>query len=137
VIATLGDPATHSSEIVMHIFSDGKRLKKNWFASTAVMRAALASLSVQQFTCWEGHISASDKNSFACPYSCCIRPPIRDANEKRYLRCYNISSAFMNTNTVKDILMVLRGELAEMMVHIAPQIYQKHITVKKGGNCQK
>jgi hypothetical protein len=29
--------------------------------------------------------------------------------------------------------MVLRGELAEMMVHIAPQIYRKHITVDKNG----
>jgi hypothetical protein len=29
--------------------------------------------------------------------------------------------------------MVLKGELAEMMVHIAPQIYCKHITVDKKG----
>ena len=34
----------------------------------------------------------------------------------------------------ENVLMVLKGELAEMMVHIAPQIYRKHITVvdKKG-----
>ncbi len=31
------------------------------------------------------------------------------------------------------MLIVLKGELAEMMVHIAPQIYRKHITVDKKG----
>jgi hypothetical protein len=29
--------------------------------------------------------------------------------------------------------MVSKGELAEMMLHIAPQIYRKHITVDKKG----
>ncbi len=29
--------------------------------------------------------------------------------------------------------MVLKGELAEIMVHIAPQIYHRHITVDKKG----
>ena len=49
------------------------------------------------------------------------------------MRCYDVLSAFLNTDVDEDVLMVLKGELAEMMVHIAPQIYQKHITVDKKG----
>jgi hypothetical protein len=37
----------------------------------------------------------------------------------------------VNTNVDKDVLMVLRGKLANMMVQIAPQVYRKHITVDR------
>jgi hypothetical protein len=65
------------------------------------------------------------------------------AKEKRMVRCHNVPSAFVNTDMDKDVLMVLKGELAEMMVQIAPQIYQKYITMDKKGtkilyvNCNK
>ncbi len=39
----------------------------------------------------------------------------------------------MHTDVDKDILMVLRGELADMMVQIAPQIYRKYVTVDRKG----
>jgi hypothetical protein len=55
------------------------------------------------------------------------------ASKKRHIRCYDVPSAFVNTDVDENVLMVLRGELAEMMVHIAPQIYRKHITVDKKG----
>ncbi len=55
------------------------------------------------------------------------------AKEKRMVRCYNVPSAFVNTDMDKDVLMVLKGELTEMMVQIAPQIYQKYITMDKKG----
>jgi hypothetical protein len=55
------------------------------------------------------------------------------AKEKRMVRCYNVPSAFVNTDVDKDMLLVLKGELAEMMVQIAPQIYQKYITMDKKG----
>jgi hypothetical protein len=48
------------------------------------------------------------------------------AKEKRMVRCYDVPSAFVNTDMDEDVLMVLKGELAEMMVQIAPQIYQKY-----------
>ncbi len=38
------------------------------------------------------------------------------AKEKRNVQCYYIPSAFVNTNVDEDVLMVLRGELADMMV---------------------
>jgi len=44
-----------------------------------------------------------------------------------------VPSAFVNTDVDENVLMVLKGKLAEMMVHIAPKIYRKHITVDKKG----
>jgi hypothetical protein len=55
------------------------------------------------------------------------------ANKKRHVRCYDVPSTFVNTDVDENVLMVLKGELAEMMVHIAPQLYRKHITVDKKG----
>ncbi len=55
------------------------------------------------------------------------------AKEKRMVRCYNVPSVFVNTDVNEDMLMVLKGELAEMMVQIAPQIYQKYIMMDKKG----
>jgi hypothetical protein len=55
------------------------------------------------------------------------------ANEHRVVRCYDIPSVFMNTDMDEDMLMVLKGELAEMMVQIAPQEYRKYVTVDRKG----
>ncbi len=45
------------------------------------------------------------------------------ARERRKVRCYNIPTAFVNTDVDEDVLMVLKGELADMMEQIAPQVY--------------
>ena len=58
------------------------------------------------------------------------------ANEHRLVRCYDIPSAFMNTDMDEDVLMVLKGELAEMMVQIAPQVYRNNVTVDRKGDVQ-
>jgi hypothetical protein len=55
------------------------------------------------------------------------------ANEKRKVRCYGIPSAFVNTDVDEDVLMVLKGELAEMMIQIAPQTHQKYVMVDRKG----
>ena len=55
------------------------------------------------------------------------------ANEKRKVRCVNIPSAFVNADVDKDVLMVLKGELADMMIQIGPQVYRKYITINKKG----
>ncbi len=57
----------------------------------------------------------------------------KSASKKRHVQCYNVSSV-ANTDMDKNMLMVLKGELAKMMVHIAPQIYRKHIVVDKRGS---
>ncbi len=49
------------------------------------------------------------------------------------VRCYDIPSGIINTDVDKDVLMVLKGELAEMMIQIAPQFYRKYVTVDKKG----
>jgi hypothetical protein len=54
-------------------------------------------------------------------------------SERRHVRYYNVPSTFVNMDVDKNVLIVLKGELAEMMAHIAPQIYQKHITINKKG----
>jgi hypothetical protein len=55
------------------------------------------------------------------------------ASKKRRVWCYDVPSAFVNTDVDENVLMVLKGELAEMMVHIALQIYRKHITMDRKG----
>ncbi len=55
------------------------------------------------------------------------------ASEHRKMRCYDIPSAFVNTDVNEDVLMVLKGELADMMVQIAPQVYRKYVTVERKG----
>ena len=55
------------------------------------------------------------------------------ANKKRKVRCFNIPSAFVNTDVDKDVLMVLKGEPADMMIQIAPQVYRKYVTINKKG----
>ncbi len=55
------------------------------------------------------------------------------ASKHRKVRCYNIPIAFINTDVDKDVLMVLKGELAEMMIQIAPQVYRKYVIVDKKG----
>jgi hypothetical protein len=55
------------------------------------------------------------------------------ASECRKVGCYNVPSAFINTDVDKDMLMVLKGELAKMMIEIAPQVYRKYVTVDKKG----
>ena len=39
----------------------------------------------------------------------------------------------MNTDVDKLVLMVLKGELADMMIQIASEVYKKYITINKKG----
>ena len=56
-----------------------------------------------------------------------------EAHEKRSVRCYDVPEAFLYTESDENVLMVLRGELAEMMVHIAPQIYRPYFKMDRKG----
>ena len=46
------------------------------------------------------------------------------AKERRKVRCYDVPSAFVNTDVDKDVIMVLKGELADLMTQIAPEVYR-------------
>jgi hypothetical protein len=51
-----GDLITHLLAISTQTFSNGKMIEMNYFASTAAMSAAVASLSARQLTCCAGDI---------------------------------------------------------------------------------
>ena len=55
------------------------------------------------------------------------------ASKKIRVRCFDIPSALVNTGVDEDVLMVLKGELADMMILIAPQVYRKYGTINKKG----
>jgi hypothetical protein len=55
------------------------------------------------------------------------------ASKRRTVQCYDIPSMFVNTDVDEDVLMVLKGELAKMMVQIAPQVYRKYVPVDRKG----
>jgi hypothetical protein len=55
------------------------------------------------------------------------------AKEQRKVQCYNVPSTFVNTDVDEEVIMVLKGELAEMMIQIAPKVYRKYVSVDKKG----
>ena len=55
------------------------------------------------------------------------------AKEGRRVRCYDVSSTFVNTDVDEDVIMVLKGELADMMIQIAPEVYRKCVTADRKG----
>ncbi len=56
-----------------------------------------------------------------------------DVHEGCDVACFDIPGAFLHAEVDEDITMVLKGRLAELMVHVAPNLYRKYITVDKKG----
>ena len=56
-----------------------------------------------------------------------------DAHEGRDIACFDIPGAFLHANIDKDITMVPKGRLAELMVQVVPNLYTKYITFDKKG----
>ena len=56
-----------------------------------------------------------------------------DAHENRDVAIMDIPGAFLQAKNEENILMLLRGTLAEMMVKIDPKIYRKHVFIGKKG----
>ena len=55
------------------------------------------------------------------------------AHERRVVRCHDVPSAFVNTGVDEDVIMVLKGDLTEMMMQVAPEVYRKYMAVDKKG----
>ena len=53
--------------------------------------------------------------------------------KNRHVRSYDVPSAFVNTDLDEEVDMVLRGELAELLVKVAPDIYRKYVTKDRKG----
>jgi hypothetical protein len=49
--------------------------------------------------------------------------------EKRGVACFNIPGAFLHADSDKDITMILKGRLAELMVQVKPNLYRKYISI--------
>jgi hypothetical protein len=58
---------------------------------------------------------------------------IIDALEKREVACFDIPGAFLHAETDEDVIMMLKGRLAELMVAVDPSLYRKYITVDSKG----
>jgi hypothetical protein len=58
---------------------------------------------------------------------------IVDAQKGRDGACFDIPGAFLHWDSDKDITMILKGRLAELMVQVAPNLYRKYITVDRKG----
>ncbi len=56
------------------------------------------------------------------------------AHKKRFVRCYDVPSAFVNTDVNEEVIMVLKGDLAEMMIQVAPEVYRKYVAADRKGN---
>ena len=55
------------------------------------------------------------------------------AYEMRHRRSYDVPNACVNTNLDEEVDMVLRGDLVELLVKVAPGIYRKYITRDRKG----
>jgi hypothetical protein len=55
------------------------------------------------------------------------------AKEQRKVQCYDVPSAFMNTDVDEEVIMVLKGELLEIKIQIALVVYRKYVSVDKKG----
>ena len=56
-----------------------------------------------------------------------------DAKEKQDVTIMDLPGAFLLAWNDKKVIMFMKGKLAELMVHVAPQIYRKYITTMKTG----
>ena len=54
-----------------------------------------------------------------------------DAHERRDVGCYNIPGVFLHADSDKNVTMILKGRLAELMVQVVPNLYQKFVTVDR------
>jgi hypothetical protein len=55
------------------------------------------------------------------------------AKERCTVQCYDVPSVFVNTDVDEEVIMVLKGELAEMMIHIVPEVDRKYVSVDRKG----
>ena len=53
--------------------------------------------------------------------------------EERAVVCFDISGAFLHAETDKDVIMMLKRKLAELMVMIEPSLYRKYVITDSKG----
>ena len=56
-----------------------------------------------------------------------------NALEERDVACFDIPGAFLHAEMDEDVIMMLRGRLAKLMVLFQPSLYRKFITIDSKG----
>ena len=56
-----------------------------------------------------------------------------EAHEGRHIATCDLPNAYLNTDNNEETIMLLKGELAELMVQVDPKLYQKYVTTSKKG----
>jgi hypothetical protein len=56
-----------------------------------------------------------------------------DPHEECDVACFDILGAFLHADSDKDITMILKGRLVELMVKVAPNLYRKYISMDAKG----
>jgi hypothetical protein len=56
-----------------------------------------------------------------------------DTHKGHNIVCFDILGAFLHADLDKDIMMILKGRLAKLMVQVAPNLNRKYITVDRQG----
>ena len=57
-----------------------------------------------------------------------------EAYEERDVAIFDIPGAFLHTETEEDVIMVIAGPLAKLVVQVDPYLYRKYITTNSKGN---
>jgi hypothetical protein len=57
-----------------------------------------------------------------------------DAHKEHDVACFDIPGAFLCADLDKDITMILKSRLAELIVKVAPNLYMKYISVDAKGS---
>ena len=50
-----------------------------------------------------------------------------EAHEERDVATFDVPGAFLHTDNDEETIMLLKGRLAELMVQVDPQLYQKYV----------
>ncbi len=58
---------------------------------------------------------------------------VNDVHEGQDVACFDILGAFLHADLDEDIIMILKGRLAKLMVQVAPNLYRKYISVDRKG----
>ena len=56
-----------------------------------------------------------------------------DAKEQQDVTIMDLPGAFLHAENDETVVMFIKGKIAELMVHVAPQRYRKYITTTKHG----
>ena len=56
-----------------------------------------------------------------------------NAHERRDVASMDIPGAFLNTETDELVIMILKGELCELMCRVDPKLYRRYVTRDKKG----